>query len=82
MYPETALKRPNKQLVGLSRITLDKGETKSISFKVSKEQFKYWDVDTNGWKFDPGEFDFKMGASSGDIRLYQAIDINQYKRGI
>ena len=54
---------------------MDKDETKNVSFKVSKEQLMYWDVDIKSWKFDPGEFDFKIGASSQDIRLNQAIDI-------
>ncbi len=74
-YPETTLKRPNKQLVGFKRITLDKDETKNVSFKVSKEEFKYWDVNNKNWKFNPGEFDFKIGSSSEDIRLNQVIDI-------
>ena len=75
-YPESNVRRPNKQLVGFSRITLDTGETKPVSFEVSKAQLSYWDVDSKTWKFDPGKFHFKLGASSGDIRLNQTIVIN------
>ena len=44
-------------------------------FKVFKEELKYWDVNNKNWKFNPGEFDFKIESSSEDIRLNQEYDI-------
>ncbi len=72
---ESSVKRPNIQLVNFDRISLDKGETKTVSFEVSKDQLMYWDVKINNWSFEPGEFEFNVGASSEDLRLNQIINI-------
>jgi len=72
---ESSVKRPNIQLVDFDRISLDKGETKTVSFEVSRNQLMYWDVKINNWSFEPGEFKFNVGASSEDLRLNQIIKI-------
>jgi len=71
---ETTGKRPNKLLVGFKRITMKKGQTETVSFEISRDQLMYWDEDNDSWTFEPGEFEFKIGSSSDDIRLNQVID--------
>jgi len=71
---ETTGKRPNKLLVGFKRITMKKGQTETVSFEISRDQLMYWDEDNDSWTFEPGEFEFKIGTSSDDIRLNQVID--------
>ncbi len=62
----TSLKRPAKQLEGFRRVTLQPGETTTVSFTLSREQLKFW-KDT-GWVMEPGQINVQLGASSQDIR--------------
>ena len=66
---KSSVKRPLKQLVGFERISLEIGESKSVSFEVPIEQLKYWDENCSAWHFEKGNFEFMLGASSADIRL-------------
>ena len=67
--------RPEKELKGLSRISLGPGETKTITMKLKWRDFAFWDVISNGWKVEPGDFDIIIGSSSRDIKLSQTIAI-------
>jgi len=61
------------QLQGFDRITLKPGETKTLSFALSLEQFGYY-ADKQ-WNIAPGRFLIKVGTSSKDIRLSQEIEL-------
>ena len=55
------------QLKGFTRVNLNPGESKTINFKVSLQQMAYYAND--GWTIAGGQYTFKIGASSSDIRL-------------
>jgi len=62
------LKLPQKQLKAFQRISLKKGETKTLSFKLSREDLSFWN-EKNEFVMEPGEIQIIIGASSDDIRL-------------
>ena len=64
--------RPIK-LQGFQRVHLAKGEKKTITFKLSPEQFGYYNEDH--WTIAPGKFTIKIGASSTDIKLKSDINL-------
>ncbi|WP_235934031.1 beta-glucosidase [Sunxiuqinia indica] len=66
---ECSVERPKKELKGFNRVSLLPGESKKVEIMLSPDAFKFWDEDTNTWKFEPGIFNIKVGASSHDIRL-------------
>jgi len=55
------------QLKGFNRVELKAGETKRLVFKVSPEQLACYKHAQ--WVVEPGNYEFKIGASSTDIRL-------------
>ena len=59
------------QLQGFKRVTLNAGETKTVSFAVSPQQLGYYMM--NEWNIDPGRYLIKIGASSQDIKLQGEI---------
>ena len=61
------------QLQGFARISLQPGETKTVSVKLYTEQFGYYDQ--RQWHVAPGTFIVKVGASSADIRLEQQVTL-------
>jgi beta-glucosidase len=59
--------RPVKELKGFEKIHLKVGETKTVHFRIGKEQLAFYN-NKLGWIVEPGEFDIIIGASARDIR--------------
>ncbi len=58
--------RPVKELKGFKRITLNPGETKTVSFPINKEKLKFLNAEKN-WVVEPGKFDIMVGTSSAKV---------------
>ena len=63
------------QLQGFARIPLEPGQTKTVTTRLSLEQFGFYSHENNvrQWNIEPGTFIVKVGASSADIRLQQEV---------
>ena len=60
--------RPIIQLGGFTRVHLEPGEEREVSFSVGREQLKMLDANMR-WVVEPGTFRILIGASSKDLRL-------------
>lgn len=60
--------RPVTELKGFSRITLNAGEAKRVTFKITPSMLSMLDVNMKQ-VVEPGDFRIMVGASSKDIRL-------------
>ncbi len=69
------MKVPVNQLKRFRRITLDPGESKTISFTIPASEFSFYSTETNGFKIEPGNWEIQVGSSSKDIRLKKTITI-------
>jgi len=67
--------RPIKQLVAMSRVTIAKGDKKTVKFTVPLKSLAYWDTEHSDWAVDSGAYEVMVGASSEDIRLKQSIEL-------
>ncbi len=65
--------QPIKRLREFKRITLDKGDITTVTFKLRNEDFSYWDEKKKDWHIEPGEFEIQIGCSSKDIRISKTI---------
>jgi len=64
------------QLQGFARVSLAPGEKKTVSICVYTEQLGYYSNEGNRqWNIAPGKFVLKVGASSQDIKLQEAIEL-------
>ncbi|HTS13202.1 MAG TPA: glycoside hydrolase family 3 C-terminal domain-containing protein [Candidatus Limnocylindrales bacterium] len=70
------IERPVKELKGFGKVDLKPGETKTITVKLNRRAFEYWDVDKNGWTATPGEFGILVGSSSEKIELKGKATLN------
>ena len=63
------------QLQGFARISLEPGQTKTVTTRLYVEQFGFYSHDNNvrQWNIEPSTFIVKVGASSTDIRLQQEV---------
>lgn len=72
---QSSVPRPEKELKGFSRVSLNSGETKTVIMKLKTRDFAFWDVTSNNWKVEPGSFQLLIGASSRAIKLTQEIEV-------
>jgi beta-glucosidase len=72
---QCSVPRPPKELKGYKKVYLKPGETKDLSFVLTKEAFSFWSEQSHSWVVEPGEFDVMIGASSADIRLRTKLDL-------
>lgn len=56
--------RPVRQLEGFRRITLQPGETKTLTFPLGRNELQLWDPETKQWGVEPSEFDVWAGGDS------------------
>lgn len=60
---------PIAQLCGFTRLHLRPGELRDVTIDVPAERFAVWKDAEQGFAVLPGEYEFRAGAASDDIRL-------------
>ncbi|MGE4454532.1 MAG: beta-glucosidase [Sphaerochaeta sp.] len=65
--------RPKQELKRFEKLFLKAGEQRSVVWEVDEQAFARWDQEH--WKFvsDSGNYAFRVGSSSRDIRLEQVV---------
>lgn len=67
--------RPVKELKAFSKDLIPAHGTVTVTVKLDKRAFAYYNVLIKDWHVENGAFEILVGASSKDIRLKQRIDI-------
>ena len=73
---ESTIFRPVKELKAFKKVWLESGEEKEITLELCRRAFAFWNVKTNSWCVESGDFDILVGASSADIRLTATVKVN------
>ena len=58
----------SKLLKGFQRVPINKGETKQVTFYLTRRDLSVYSTET-GWHFEPGAFTFMVGGSSEECLL-------------
>ena len=66
--PQSSLPRPAKELKGFEKISLEPGQTRTVTFTVDSSALSYYDDRKGEWVAESGEFEALAGSSSADIR--------------
>ena len=61
--------RPAKELKGFSKVFLRAGERRRVTIPLDGDAFRYFNVKTDRWETETGEYQVMVGASCADIRL-------------
>ncbi|MCR4393322.1 MAG: glycoside hydrolase family 3 C-terminal domain-containing protein [Dehalococcoidales bacterium] len=67
--------RPPRELKAFTKIGLEPGETKIVSFILDEQTLSFWDTETGGWVAEPGVFEILVGSSSRDIRAKKKFEL-------
>lgn len=62
-----SVSRPVKELKGFRRISLKRGETKTVSFDVTTDDLRFYNADLD-YVYEPGEFELMIGRNSADVQ--------------
>ncbi len=62
----SSVTRPVKELKGFKRITLEPGETKTVTLSITPEKLQFYDINMDR-VVEPGEFEIMVGTSSVDF---------------
>ncbi len=74
-YLHSTVERPKKELKGFKRITLQPGETQTVTLPLKAASLAYWEVERQRWVVEPGPVQLMLGSSSADIRLDATIGV-------
>ncbi|OTB02825.1 glycoside hydrolase family 3 protein [Hypoxylon sp. CI-4A] len=69
-YPQDvlAIDFPVKVLRGFDKLSLEEGETKTITFNLTRRDLSYWDTDAQNWAMViDDKYKFMVGQSSRDL---------------
>ncbi|MBN2424657.1 MAG: glycoside hydrolase family 3 C-terminal domain-containing protein [Calditrichaceae bacterium] len=66
---EASVKTSVRQLKRFKRISLDPGKEQTIDFTIPVSELSFYDIESNDFIVEPGEFEIQIGSSSQDIRL-------------
>ncbi len=61
-----SLVRPQKELKGFKRISLEPGQTKKVSFPISSRELQFWK--DGKWIVEPGNFKIMIGSDSVELK--------------
>ncbi|MCK5225077.1 MAG: glycoside hydrolase family 3 C-terminal domain-containing protein [Planctomycetes bacterium] len=63
---KASVERPLKELKGFNRVTLQPGQTKTVTFTLGSDCFAFYDVDAKKFVTEPGAFKIMAGTNSAD----------------
>jgi len=72
---ESSVIRPLKELKAFDKVELQPQETKTVTFKLNKRSFAYYNVEMKDWHVETGAFQILVGRSSQDIVLQGEIQV-------
>lgn len=74
---EPLVARPVKELKGFKKIFLRPGETSTVSFRLDREAFAYYDLKTHDFAVNPGQFELRAGGSSRALPLQTTVKLKE-----
>lgn len=71
---DSAIFRPAKELKGFKKVFVKAGESAEVEIPFDDKTFRYFNVKTNKWEVEGGEYQLYVCASSEDVRLEGKIE--------
>lgn len=73
--PEATVEWPAKELKSFARVSLNGGETKTVTLEIPVKDLRYWNVEKNAWDLEHGKLQLLLGAASDDIRQQAEVTL-------
>ena len=73
----SSVSRPENELKGFARVSLQPGETKRVRSRSAPRAFSYYSPERQGWVCEAGDYTISVGRSSRDLPLHGAVSLAQ-----
>ncbi len=77
--PKGNIMRPSRELRAFEKINLDVQKSKTLTFKLTQEDFSVWNITKKAFTPIKGIYEIQIAASLNDIRLSKKINIDGEK---
>ena len=67
--------RPAKELKGFAKVFLKAGESKKVTIQLDDKAFRYFNVQTDKFEVEGGDYNILIGASAADIKLSGKVSV-------
>lgn len=67
---------PPKQLRGFYKVQLSPQKSETVHFELTRRDLSVWDVVSQAWVIQEGEYKIFVGASSRDVRLQGTLRVS------
>lgn len=72
---QSSVNRPSKELKGFAKVALEPGQSETVTIKLDKRAFAYYNVQLGDWHVETGDFELLIGRSSADIVLTETVHV-------
>lgn len=72
---DAEVRRPLRELRGFAKVSLQPGETNTVSLRLDRRAFAYWDIELGRWMVPAGEYRVQVGANASTVLLEQRVTL-------
>ena len=73
--PDAKVFGPRRQLKAFRKVFLKAGESAALTIPLDRRAFRYWNVETDRWAVEGGDYQICAGTSAADIRFRAAVTL-------
>ena len=74
---EASVEQPERELAAFRKVSLEAGESRDVELELGFDQLAFFDVESNAWKLEAGDFEILIGSSSRDTRLSGTVHVRE-----
>ena len=71
----SAVFKPESELRSFRKVYLKAGEENIVTLSFALSELSFWNIKTDSWTLEKGEYTVEVGASSDDIRLTSPLTV-------
>jgi beta-glucosidase len=75
--PNAAKPRPQLQLKAFERVSIARGQKRTVTFRLALADLGLWDASARQYVVEPGAYELMVGASSADIRGRATLQVKE-----
>jgi len=65
---DSKITRTAQELKGFQKVLVQTGNSETVTIKIPVKELAYYNVEKKKWTVEPGNYTFKLGSSSRDIK--------------
>ena len=65
---DSKITRAAQELKGFQKVLVKTGNSETVTIKIPVKELAYYNVESKKWTVEPGNYTFKLGSSSRDIK--------------